>query len=122
METRLRLLIVLAGLPEPKVNHKIRDEHGRVLVRLDLSYPELRLIVEYDGRQHAEDTDQWNRDLDRREYFDDEEWRILVVTAKGIFREPERTLHRVRRALVKRGCRQVPRRLDDAWRRHFPGR
>ena len=122
METRLRLLIVLAGLPEPVVNHKIRDERGHVRLRLDLSYPHLRLIVEYDGRQHAEDTRQWNRDLDRREYFDDEEWRIIVVTAAGIFREPERTLQRVRRALVRRGCPGVPRHLDDAWRSHFPAR
>jgi len=122
METRLRLLIVLAGLPEPEVNFKIRDEHGHVVVRLDLSYPGLRLIVEYDGRQHAEDVAQWNRDLDRRELFDDEEWRILVVTAKGIFNEPERTLERIRKALVKRGCPRVPRTFDDTWRRHFPGR
>ena len=122
METRLRMLIVLAGLPEPKVNHKIRDEHGHVLIRLDLSYPELRLIVEYDGRQHAEDTRQWNRDLERRESFDDAEWRILVVTAEGIFKYPERTLTRVRKALVGRGCRTLPRRLSEDWRAHFPGR
>ncbi len=39
METRLRLLLVLAGLPEPKVNHLIRDEWGAVLRRLDLATP-----------------------------------------------------------------------------------
>ena len=44
-ESRLRMLIVLAGLPEPKVNHKLLDERGRVRRRLDLSYPDLRLIV-----------------------------------------------------------------------------
>ncbi len=33
METRLRMLIVLAGLPEPEVNYKIRDENGDVIVR-----------------------------------------------------------------------------------------
>lgn len=121
MESRLRMLIVLAGLPEPEVNHKIRDESGRVAIRLDLSYPRLKLIVEYDGRQHAQDTKQWQRDLERREFFDDEEWRILVVTAQGIFREPEQTLARIRKALVARGC-AVPRRFDDAWRPHFPPR
>ncbi|HZJ05936.1 MAG TPA: hypothetical protein VFD59_10750 [Nocardioidaceae bacterium] len=42
--------------------------------------------------QHAEDPKQWNRDLERREVFDDIEWWILVVTAKGVYREPERTL------------------------------
>jgi very-short-patch-repair endonuclease len=122
MESRLRMLIVLAGLPEPEVNHKIRDELGHVLIRLDLSYPQLRLIVEYDGRQHAEDAAQWHRDLERRETFDDSEWRILVVTAKGIYREPARTVERIRKALVKRGCAGVPRQLSEAWRPYFPGR
>ena len=122
MESRLRMLIVLAGLPEPRVNHKIRDEYGNVVIRLDLSYPDLKLIIEYDGRQHAEDPKQWNRDLERREVFDDIEWRILVVTAKGVYREPERTLARVRRALVGRGCTTVPRQLSEDWRPHFPGR
>jgi very-short-patch-repair endonuclease len=122
METRLRMLIVLAGLPEPEVNHKIRDEHGRVLRRFDLSYPALRLIVEYDGRQHIEREESWESDLDRREEFDDGRWRLLVVTAKGIYREPERTILRVQRALKERGCRDLPPRLSDAWRAHFPGR
>ena len=60
MESRLRMLIVLAGLPEPVVNHALRDETtGRVRYRLDLSYPQWRIAVEYDGRQHAENTAQW---------------------------------------------------------------
>ena len=122
METRLRMLIVLAGLPEPEVNYKIRDEDGRVRRRLDLSYPALRLIVEYDGRQHIEREANWDSDLDRREEFDDEHWRILVVTAKGIYREPGRTLARIERALKARRCRDLPPRLSDAWRAHFPGR
>ena len=54
METRLRMLIVLAGLPEPTVNHLLLDEQGRVRRRLDLSYPSIKLIIEYDGRQHVE--------------------------------------------------------------------
>jgi len=37
METRLRMLIVLAGLPEPKVNVKLYDARGKVRRRLDLS-------------------------------------------------------------------------------------
>jgi len=122
METRLRMLIVLAGLPEPQVNHKIRNEHGRVVIRLDLSWPALKLIVEYDGRQHAEDIRQWNRDLERREVFDDGEWRIIVVTAKGIYQEPGRTIERIRKALVNRGSSAVPRNVSEDWRPFFPGR
>jgi very-short-patch-repair endonuclease len=104
------------------VNVKLYDGWGHVRRRLDLSYPEIRLIVEYDGRQHAEDTAQWNSDLERREEFDDGQWRILVVTAKGIYREPERTLQRVHKALVARGYPGVPRRFSDDWQVHFPAR
>ena len=46
MESRLRMLLVLAGLPEPVVNHALRDETtGRVRYRLDLSYPQWRIAV-----------------------------------------------------------------------------
>jgi very-short-patch-repair endonuclease len=121
METRLRMLLVLAGLPEPTVNLKIRDAMGDVLRRYDLSYPEVRVIVEYDGRQHVEIVEQWDSDVDRREEIDDQDWRIIVVLSKGIFREPERTLQRVARVLRKRGMPGVPARFDERWRAHFPG-
>lgn len=81
METRLRMLLVLAGLPEPEVNLTIHDVSGAPLRRYDLSYPSIKVIVEYDGRQHVEREDNWESDLDRREDIDDEGWRILVVTS-----------------------------------------
>lgn len=120
MESRLRMLIVLAGLPEPTVNHTLRDAHGSVLVRFDLSYPSLRLIIEYDGRQHVEVIENWESDIDRREFLDAERWRLLKVTSKGIYVEPERTLDRIARALQAHGVCLAPR-LDD-WRPYFPGR
>lgn len=121
MESRLRLLIVLAGLPEPKVDHKFYDEHGRVRRRLDLRYLVIRLIVEYDGRQHAGSLEHWGEDLERREEFDDDGWRILVVRVDGVYKYPEQTLLRIRRQLVARGWPKVPP-LGDGWRVHFPGR
>lgn len=120
METRLRMLIVLAGLPEPVVNMTVADGAG--VRRYDLCWPDCRLIVEYDGRQHAEDADQWASDVDRREAIDDTGWRILIVTAKGIYTHPERTLENIARVLRARGHGGVPSRLADAWRPHFPGR
>ena len=120
METRLRLLLVLGGLPEPEVNHTLYDDHGNLLRRFDLSYPELRLVVEYDGRQHAEDPQQYDSDIYRREELDGLGWRLLIVTSKGIYQSPEVTLSRVRNALVERGASGLPRRLSEAWRPHFP--
>ena len=79
------------------------------------------LIVEYDGRQHAEDPAQYASDSYRREDLDRWGWRLWVVTAKGIFTHPHETLIRVRAALIERGARGV-RRLSDEWRTHFPAR
>jgi hypothetical protein len=61
-ETRVRMLLVLAGLPEPTVNVIIRNPDGSWRMRFDLAYPGLKLIIEYDGRQHSENSSQWRRD------------------------------------------------------------
>ena len=77
-----------------------------------------KLAVEYNGRHHADDPEQYSADIDRREEFDEEEWRLIVVVSAGIFKDPERTITRVARALRKRGVRVGP--LSDEWRAHFP--
>lgn len=119
METRVRLLIVLAGLPEPSVNVIVRGENGSWRMRFDLCYIYQRLIVEYDGRQHADSPQQWERDIYRREELDRMDYRLLIVTSRGVYNEPHRTLERVRDALRERGVR-VPSRFKNEWRRHFP--
>lgn len=63
METRVRLMMLFAGLPEPTINLSISDVDGSVTYRLDLSYPDLRFAIEYDGRQHAADPAQWGHDV-----------------------------------------------------------
>ncbi|MGH3345625.1 MAG: endonuclease domain-containing protein [Nocardioides sp.] len=118
METRLRLLIVLAGLPEPRVNVDIRD--GEFRTRVDLCYPELKLIIEYDGQQHrADDLDQWDRDNDRISWFAQRGWELVPVISRGIYRRPAETLDRICDAIRRRGG-VVPE-LDPVWRLHFPG-
>lgn len=121
MESRLRLLIVLAGLPEPEVNHQLRDEVGTTLLRFDLSYPALKLLIEYDGRQHAENEKQWKRDVRRRETLDRLGLRLLVVLRDGIYERPLETLDRIATALHERGVR-VRRSYKPEWERYFPGR
>lgn len=119
METRLRLLIVFAGMPEPTVNVIVRGEDGSWRMRFDLCYLDQRLIVEYDGRKHADSTEQWERDIYRREELDQMDYRLLIVTSRGVYSEPQRTLERVRDALRERGVK-VPSPFKNEWRRHFP--
>lgn len=51
METRLRLLLVYAGL-RPEVRFVVRDRTGKI--HFDLAFPEAKLAIEYDGRGHLE--------------------------------------------------------------------
>jgi very-short-patch-repair endonuclease len=121
METRLRMLIVLAGLPAPQVNFILRHPDGSWWMRFDLCYPSLKLIIEYDGRQHAEEEDQWLHDLKRREALDRMGWRIIVVTRRDYYDTPEEVLRRVRDALIDRGMVGVRRRFKTEWMRHIIG-
>jgi len=122
METQLRMLILLAGLPEPEVNRTVRTTDGEPVRRYDLSYPAVKVIIEYDGRQHIEREENWEADLDRREAIDDDAWRILVVTARGIFREPERTVLRIHRLLARKRMPGLIRTPRGDWRPYFPVR
>lgn len=53
METRLRLLLVLRGLPRPEVQWVVQDVRRRRAVWLDLAYPEQHIGVEYEGAEHT---------------------------------------------------------------------
>lgn len=117
METRVRMLLVLAGLPEPEVNQVVRLEGGGVLLRFDLLYRKARLGVEYDGRQHVDVIDNWEDDVERRDLVPDD-WRLLTVTRKGVYVEPAKTLDRVWRALKSRGYPSLKPPTDE-WRAHF---
>lgn len=121
METRLRLLLVLAGLPEPEVDHHLVDADGVLLRRLDLAYRVARIAVEYDGRHHVERIESWYDDVEREaELREDRGWLLLKVVSRGIWDEPTRTVERVAGALRSRGVAVGP--LSDDYLAHFPGR
>jgi hypothetical protein len=117
METRLRMLIVLAGLPEPVVNLVLVHEDGSWRRRFDLCYPRIKLVVEYNGRQHRKEP-QRSKDRTRTEELEPEGYKILAFEAEDIFATPEATLQKVRRHLILRGWGAVPQ-INDKWRRDF---
>ena len=121
-ESRLRMLIVLGGLPEPRVNHILRELNGDWSQRLDLCYPELKVMVEYDGRHHSEVRANWLKDIKRREALEREGWRLVIVTAEGLYDEPLETLQRIRLALTDRGWQLRSRRIPAESHRLFTDR
>ena len=118
-ESRLRMLLVLAGLPEPEVNHIIRHADGEWRQRFDLCYLALRLIIEYDGVQHLRNKKQWSHDLLRREQLEREGWRIIVINSDALYGDPRGTLSRVRRAMISCGAGRLRARPPAAWTRAF---
>ena len=97
METRLRLLLVLAGLPLPRCQVSLRDDSGLFLARPDLHYPDARLAIEYDGAIHRESLASDNR---RQNRLIDAGYRILRFTAGDVLDSPAGVVSMVRRALA----------------------
>lgn len=118
-ETRLRMLMVLAGLPEPAVDHKVRTEDGEWERRFDLCYPALKLIIEYDGLHHLREREQWSQDLLRREQLESAGWRIIVINADMLTGDPRGTLARIRTAMIERGAGPLRTRPPAIWTRTF---
>lgn len=115
MESRLRMLIVLAGLPEPVVNFVVRHPNGDWKMRFDLCYPELKLLIEYDGDQHALDPRQRARDLERREELQHLGWRFVVIQKQHYYGHPDRVLERIAQARLDCGASRVSCRIRPTW-------
>jgi hypothetical protein len=119
-ETRVRLLMVLGGLPEPIVNHPILRPDGTVEYRLDLAFPEQLLAIEYDGRWH-DTPEQRALDEARRAELARRGWHFVILHSEDIYAAPESTLAALHAELGQRGI-PVPARLHDEWRLHFATR
>ena len=83
-ESWMRLRLVDAGLPVPKVDHRLLHR-GREYW-LDAAYVAQRVAVEYDGREvHTDETDQ-EHDSTRRETLSNQlSWRFVVATFERVF-------------------------------------
>ncbi|GAB3538289.1 hypothetical protein GCM10027403_24320 [Arthrobacter tecti] len=103
-ETMLRLALVHAGLPEPCVNLRVVDEYGVEHHQPDLSYPELKIGIEYDGSGHAEQG-QVDRDISRAEKAKAIEWTEVRISNRHMANEAKAAVAKVRSAMVARGWR-----------------
>ena len=102
-ESTLRYWLLVSDLPAPQVQVPVLDRRGRALVHADLGYPEWKVALEYEGRQHA-DRDQFGRDIDRYSLMAADGWLVLRFAARhmtgGVV-----VVDRTRRALISRGWR-----------------
>ena len=101
METRLRIGLVAAGLPQPVAQWVLRDHLDRFVARLDLAYPEQKVAVEYDGAWHWERRREDDRRRDAARALG---WIVIVVSADDLFGSPERLYAQVAAALRSRAA------------------
>lgn len=92
-ESLLRLLII-GALPEPMLQHEVFDPSGTFVGRLDLSWPRLKVAVEYDGDHHSEPAQQ-ERDRIRRAKLGALGWHLIVVTKDDLLDGGQQILRQI---------------------------
>ncbi|NUR81475.1 MAG: hypothetical protein HOQ21_13650 [Dermatophilaceae bacterium] len=78
-ETRTRLVLVRAGLPEPELNATVYASSGRWLGRPDMRWVKQRLLLEYQGREFHDADEQRAKDEVRFARFSGHGWSVLPV-------------------------------------------
>ncbi|OCB35770.1 hypothetical protein A5675_18395 [Mycobacterium malmoense] len=99
-ETRLRLLLVGAGLPRPETQIEFRD----LRIRVDMGWREWQVAVEYDGVQHWADRYQRSWDIERIALLEAAGWVVIRVSAEMLSRRPMAIVERVKGKLAERGA------------------
>jgi hypothetical protein len=102
-ETRLRLLLVRAGLPRPVTQIPVTNDRGRVVRRIDMGWPEWMMGAEYDGEQHWTNPATHAEDIERLEFLAAKGWTIVRVSARQLRYQPAVVVERVRTALQRAG-------------------
>jgi hypothetical protein len=101
-ETRMRLALVDAGLPEPVLNHVLFDSRGVPVLWPDAAYPRWGIALQYDGGHHA-GTEQHLRDIDRQDRTEIHGWLEVRIGKHHLEGDRPAVVPRVRRALQSRG-------------------
>lgn len=102
-ESRVRLLLVKAGLPKPEIQIEFRDRYGAVCIRVDMGWRQWKVAVEYDGVQHWTDRRQRSWDIDRIAMLEAMGWVVVRVSAEMLSR-PHVIVERVKARLRAAGC------------------
>jgi hypothetical protein len=103
-ETRLRLALIRAGLPEPALNEVVWGAAGTPVLWPDAAYPEWRIALQYEGAHHN-GQDQYLRDIRRADTAALSGWLEVRVSRLDLADEYPAAVSKVRAALESRGWR-----------------
>jgi hypothetical protein len=98
MESVLRWLLHTAGLPTPDLQHVVSTPGGAFVGKVDLAWPDRKVLVEFDGDVHRQ-RDVFVRDLRRQNRLVAEGWTILRFTSADVYGRPDEVVAAIRRAL-----------------------
>jgi Protein of unknown function (DUF559) len=105
-ESLLRYWLVASDLPDPVPQVPVRDRWGREVAHGDLGYETWRLLLEYEGRQHAE-TGRFGSDIERYSLMAADGYLVLRFAQRQLNRGT--VVDRTGRALSSRGWRPTAR-------------
>lgn len=112
-ESEVRVRVEAAGLPRPEVNVRLEVD-GDLLGIGDLLMRCVMLVLEYEGRQHAESVRQFARDIVRYESFRRNAVEYLQITREMSSR-PKVMVQRVYARMVELGYDGPPPVFGPRW-------
>ena len=97
LEVKVIRLLREEGYPPP-LRQKVLDDDGRFVGRVDLVWPERRLVLEVDSFRFHSGRQAWDRDRERRNALTALGWVVLHVTSKMLDEQQEPLLRDLARA------------------------
>ena len=101
METRLRLAVQRAGLPDVLPDYPVIDELGQP-VFVDLAFEKYRIAVQYDGGHHLT-PEQQRLDALGAQRLADAGWRQVIITKLDMRQGDAFVVGRIAEALRRQG-------------------
>ena len=101
-ESRVRVLLVLGGLPPEELQLVVADPAGRWRYRFDLAYPSAKTAVEADGLEYHGGAERVRRDALRDRRAAELGWLTVRLHDADIRASPAETVTNLRRVLTER--------------------
>lgn len=92
METRTRLMVTRAGLPEPRHDVPVKDASGEWIATGDVGWQEQRVLVEFLGEDAHSEFKVRRADSYRRTLIEEAGWIYVEIFAIDVFNSGRRAL------------------------------